>query len=462
MTKVFCYITFKVEEQEKEQFKNNCLFNIEFIDKHQVSTSSIIKELQENNTNPLALIWESEKTILLIKKNEQPKKYEIENEFTLLTKDISTLSVPSSTYSITTTRRRSSNYIDNKNKIYHMLYLTVHSPKGEINQLHRYLIEQSVLKCIQQQKDYNHHNNSHKEYGLFIILNLPNISQDYFQSIQTQQQWEQWQSCITQIYLTQVSIAYQHHHPLFDMNVVLPMICGYDVALQHGIDTIFVLPQDTNLIQQWNQRRQDLNLSHLLISPLEVPFDLLELSLKVEDKEVQEEKIKEDQLEIFNKVAVGGTFDQLHAGHKILLTMTALSTRKSLIVGVTDDVMLVSKKNREFIASTDVRISKVSEFLHRVRNGLDYSIVPITDPFGPTITDPSIQALICSHETLKGSQMVNDERLKRNFNPLAIKIIDVISSSTNKNEYNSGNDTNWSDKISSSWIRQYLVDHQQK
>lgn len=38
---------------------------------------------------------------------------------------------------------------------------------------------------------------------------------------------------------------------------------------------------------------------------------------------------------VFNRVAVGGTFDHIHAGHKILLTMTALLSTKSMVVGVT-------------------------------------------------------------------------------------------------------------------------------
>ena len=34
-------------------------------------------------------------------------------------------------------------------------------------------------------------------------------------------------------------------------------------------------------------------------------------------------------------VALGGTFDHLHAGHKILLSMAAWITREKVIVGVT-------------------------------------------------------------------------------------------------------------------------------
>ena len=38
---------------------------------------------------------------------------------------------------------------------------------------------------------------------------------------------------------------------------------------------------------------------------------------------------------MFDKTIVGGTFDHIHAGHKILLTMTALLASKTIYVGVT-------------------------------------------------------------------------------------------------------------------------------
>jgi hypothetical protein len=38
---------------------------------------------------------------------------------------------------------------------------------------------------------------------------------------------------------------------------------------------------------------------------------------------------------LFPVVALGGTFDHLHAGHKILLSMAAWITAEKIIVGVT-------------------------------------------------------------------------------------------------------------------------------
>jgi cytidyltransferase-like protein len=108
---------------------------------------------------------------------------------------------------------------------------------------------------------------------------------------------------------------------------------------------------------------------------------------------------------VFERVAVGGTFDHLHAGHKILLTMTALLARQSMVVGVTDDCMLTKKKHRELIASTSERIQSVKDYMQRIKRTISYEVVPIKDPFGPTVTDPTIDALVVSKETLKGGDL---------------------------------------------------------
>lgn len=108
---------------------------------------------------------------------------------------------------------------------------------------------------------------------------------------------------------------------------------------------------------------------------------------------------------VFQRVAVGGTFDHLHAGHKILLTMTAFLAKQSMVVGVTDDSMLLKKQHRELIASTAERVKSVENYMQRVKCNISYNIVPIKDPFGPTVTDPTIDALVVSKETLKGGDL---------------------------------------------------------
>lgn len=45
----------------------------------------------------------------------------------------------------------------------------------------------------------------------------------------------------------------------------------------------------------------------------------------------------------YNSVVLGGTFDRLHVGHKILLSEAALRAHKRLVVGVTDVNMITSE-----------------------------------------------------------------------------------------------------------------------
>lgn len=52
----------------------------------------------------------------------------------------------------------------------------------------------------------------------------------------------------------------------------------------------------------------------------------------------------------YDNVVLGGTFDRIHVGHKILLTEAVLRARKRLVVGVTDVNMIQSmlKFHKEF------------------------------------------------------------------------------------------------------------------
>ena len=185
-------------------------------------------------------------------------------------------------------------------------------------------------------------------------------------------------------------------------------------------------------------------------------------------------------------VAVGGTFDHLHVGHKLLLTATALAIEpleannadqeRVLTVGVTGDAMLAKKKYAEFLESWEERFQSTANFLSaiidfapdsapriqrttavdgkgqmvimKVRPNLTFKFVEFFDVCGPTITDEKISALVLSKETQAGGATVNDERAKKHWPILTIFEVDVLQSSkaTNINSFEA--------KISSTDIRQ--------
>ena len=119
------------------------------------------------------------------------------------------------------------------------------------------------------------------------------------------------------------------------------------------------------------------------------------------------------------RVAMGGTFDHLHVGHKKLLSVALQCADELVIVGVTSDVMLASKRNKEKIEPLPLRLQRTSEFIASVcPSHLKCEVVVIDDPFGPTVTIEDLDGIVCSSETLKGAVAVNTERQKRGFKPL--------------------------------------------
>ncbi|KAJ1971922.1 hypothetical protein H4R35_004976 [Dimargaris xerosporica] len=161
----------------------------------------------------------------------------------------------------------------------------------------------------------------------------------------------------------------------------------------------------------------------------------------------------------FTTTAIGGTFDHLHSGHKLLLTMAAWVTQKTLYCGVSDEPLLKTKKYPECLEPLNQRMTNVTQFLTKINPHLSYQVVPLEDPFGPTITIRNIDALICSEETLSGGHAVNKERAKREFTPVQLMVVSVISHPPThphaKPLEGEANNNPFSLKLSSTAIRKY-------
>lgn len=145
--------------------------------------------------------------------------------------------------------------------------------------------------------------------------------------------------------------------------------------------------------------------------------------------EVFEALSSEDEADkIYKTVVLGGTFDRIHLGHKILLTEAVLRATDRLVVGVTDESMINTKKLYELILPVEQRIMEVEVFLKEIDPTLEYDIVPISDPFGPTKSDPDMDMIIVSKETEKGGLKVNELRKQNGLPELDIFCIEVVES----------------------------------
>jgi cytidyltransferase-like protein len=54
-------------------------------------------------------------------------------------------------------------------------------------------------------------------------------------------------------------------------------------------------------------------------------------------------------------VCLGGTFDHMHPGHKLLLTQSALLAYKRLLIGVTSDCLLKKKAYAAYLEDYETR-----------------------------------------------------------------------------------------------------------
>ncbi|KAH3885373.1 bifunctional coenzyme A synthase-like [Dreissena polymorpha] len=160
----------------------------------------------------------------------------------------------------------------------------------------------------------------------------------------------------------------------------------------------------------------------------------------------------------YSHTVVGGTYDRLHVGHKLLLTEACMLSTGKLTVGVTTGPMVMKKVLHEIMQPVNERISIVREFLTDVKPGLDYRLFSITDGFGPTVArspdyDPKEDAgmglIVLSQETIKGGEMINAEREKEGLPRLDVHTIELLED-TCHSKYEE-------EKVSSSSLRKRLL-----
>ncbi len=126
-------------------------------------------------------------------------------------------------------------------------------------------------------------------------------------------------------------------------------------------------------------------------------------------------------------MAVGGTFDEFHKGHRALL-MKAFEVGERVLIGLCSDKLAESLSKPHVTASYEQRLKELSRFL-RERGVLERAeIMPLNDPFGVTLSEGCVEALIVSRETEPIAIKINGERARRGLPPLQIVTIAMIPS----------------------------------
>ncbi len=127
----------------------------------------------------------------------------------------------------------------------------------------------------------------------------------------------------------------------------------------------------------------------------------------------------------YREVAVGGTFDELHRGHKALLAR-AFEVGEKVVIGLSSDVFVAKMGKPHMTAIFAERQKELASYLAEMGLMDRAEIVPLTDPYGLTIKGKGLEALVVSKETAKTASSINEARQKAGISPLEIVAVDMV------------------------------------
>jgi pantetheine-phosphate adenylyltransferase len=125
---------------------------------------------------------------------------------------------------------------------------------------------------------------------------------------------------------------------------------------------------------------------------------------------------------IYRIVAMGGTFDVLHNGHKKLLRQ-AFAVGGNVVIGVTSDDFARSLHKPHKVDSYPTRKKDLERLLKRWGMLARARIVPIHDKYGPTIEVSNIDAIVVSKRTIKTAYEINAKRRTKRLQIIPIDLL---------------------------------------
>ncbi|GEM_PF-101877 len=128
----------------------------------------------------------------------------------------------------------------------------------------------------------------------------------------------------------------------------------------------------------------------------------------------------------FEKIALGGTFDHFHLGHKKLLEIS-FSLSKKVIIGISKSQLLLKNKVLfEAIESYSQRKKSVCNFLSK-KKWLDRAlIIPINDFIGKVDKLKKVQGLVLSRQTYLNGLKINQLREDNGLEKLRLIIVNDV------------------------------------
>ncbi len=126
-------------------------------------------------------------------------------------------------------------------------------------------------------------------------------------------------------------------------------------------------------------------------------------------------------------VALGGTFDPVHDGHRALFERAF--ELGDVTVGLTSDELAPeTRREQRYVRSFDERRRDLVRELEPLAAAHDreFEVRELTEPTGIAAVEPEFDYLVVSPETVDGARRVNESRRERGLDPLEVEVVDHV------------------------------------
>jgi len=130
------------------------------------------------------------------------------------------------------------------------------------------------------------------------------------------------------------------------------------------------------------------------------------------------------------KVCIGGTFNVLHKGHKLLLdkAFKIAGENGTVYIGISEGELVRKKK---YVVPLEQRKKIIENYLSIKRYDKQTVIIPIHHKFGIAVEE-DFDVIIVSPETTKKAEEINIERIQKGKKPIIIEVVSHVLADDNK------------------------------
>ena len=159
-----------------------------------------------------------------------------------------------------------------------------------------------------------------------------------------------------------------------DLQVLLPAYPNTHTDYRRELSD----PLNVLLLQEQDESKQIVELVKSEISCCQdVSHYFLEEEHTIKEINLSDALYNYDFTKSYSGVVIGGTFDRIHDGHKLLIQTALLLADDKFTVGVADGPLLENKVLKELIEPIDVRMEKVVQLIEESKPGIYVFIISV-------------------------------------------------------------------------------------